>query len=164
MEAMLLRWSETSSGGATITLQLADVDDLEQFKLMTLAKGKMAGQILDIAWSEVGLDERDPTEAIAEALAERGVKTRPLCLLAVQWCRLPKFQEWLSTAYPMMWEAMRDDGDAETVAKMQVLELCDISSRTELDTNADAAKRFHEKIRAPFKFVCEAIGEEHGDR
>lgn len=57
-EVQLLRWSDTSNGGATITLALADHADLEIFKLMTIKKGQQAGQRLACVMVEIGDDEQ----------------------------------------------------------------------------------------------------------
>lgn len=65
-EVQLLRWSETSTNGATITLALADPADLERFKLMTLKKGQQAGQRLMAVMVEIGEDERPVVAAVPE--------------------------------------------------------------------------------------------------
>lgn len=62
-EAQLARWSETSSGGATITLWLPDGESLAPFKRLTERKGKQAGQILAIAVNEVDEGEQQPIVA-----------------------------------------------------------------------------------------------------
>lgn len=60
-EAQLARWSETSSGGATITLWLPDGDALAQFKLLTERKGKQSGQILAIVVKQID-DDAQPAQ------------------------------------------------------------------------------------------------------
>ena len=57
-EAQLLRWTESSNGGATIVLQLQDADDLAIFKTMTLAKKGTVGQRLAIAVAEIDDQEQ----------------------------------------------------------------------------------------------------------
>jgi hypothetical protein len=66
-----------------------------------------------------------------------------LAMLAVQWCKMPEFWEWLET----------DDDNAahsEHGAKLCVTTICGIESRRELNTNKQAAQKFNEEIRAPF--------------
>lgn len=58
-EAQLLRWSVTSNGGATLTIQFADEADLEPFKSMTMKAGKIAGQRLMVAVSKIGEQEQE---------------------------------------------------------------------------------------------------------
>lgn len=60
-ELMLLSWRETHNGGASVTFQLADADDLHAFKRMTLKKGKVAGQRLAAVLVEIGDDEQPKT-------------------------------------------------------------------------------------------------------
>jgi hypothetical protein len=69
-EAQLARWSETSSGGATITLWLPDGDALAQFKLLTERKGKQAGQILAIGVKAI--DEADMQDKPAPQIERAG--------------------------------------------------------------------------------------------
>lgn len=140
LEAMLLRWSETSNGGATIVLQLADPDDLEQFKLMTLAKGKIAGQRLQCVMAEIGDDE------LPKDLPDPG-KGGPLSKLAARWCRDFEFQQWLFSTFG----AEHEPGDnAEMSAATQVRKICNIASRAELDHHDLAAAQFDFAIRKPY--------------
>lgn len=129
-EVQLLRWSDTSTQGATVTFQLADHGDLERFKSMTLAKKGMAGQRLAVVMVEIGDDEQPVAQA---------PKVRPgeLCVMACTFCADPKFWKW--TGMP-----------DESAAKELVLGKCGVQSRKELDTNKMAATRFHTLIREPF--------------
>lgn len=61
-----MRWSDTSNGGATITLALADYNDLEVFKRMTIKKGGQAGQRLACVMVEIN----DQEEAVEQPPAE----------------------------------------------------------------------------------------------
>ena len=132
-ELQLLRWSETSTGGATITLQLSDVSDLNGFKDLTLAKKGMAGQ--RIAAIMVQVDE----DAEQTAPAAPKIKPGELCIMACTFCADRLFQDWAVGA-----TGSEDD------AKVYVLNICGIKSRKELDTDKAAAKRFHTLIREPF--------------
>lgn len=136
LEAMLLRWSETSNGGATIVLQLCDVADLEAFKMMTLAKGKIAGQRLSIVYVEIGDDEKP------KPLPEKG---GPLSILAARWCQDPEFQLWLAKDF-----IVDEELPIEEAAAVIVRDICNVKSRRELDHNDAAAHNFHEYFRRPF--------------
>ncbi len=114
-EAMLMSWSETHSGGAKITLLLADPEDLEPFKAMTIKKGKVAGQRLMYALVEIGHDEKpvDPgmpssreCEGVANDYATYGQEAQIL------W-RSPFFRTEL------VWKATGTDRDFITWVKNQ---------------------------------------------
>jgi hypothetical protein len=72
-------------------------------------------------------------------------RTRDLCIMACVFCRDPAFLRWLGTLGPTDGYVFR-----EASAKAFILTLCEIESRNDLDTNPDAADRFHRLIRAPF--------------
>ena len=144
LEAMLLRWSETSNGGATIVLQLADPDDLEQFKLMTLAKGKIAGQRLQCVMVEIGDDE------LPKDLPDPG-KGGPLSILAARWCRDPEFQKWINQALaPPFAVGLDMNLTEEEIATSLLRSVCGIKSRAELDHDDLASARFEAHIRRPY--------------
>ncbi|CUJ41801.1 Uncharacterised protein [Achromobacter xylosoxidans] len=128
-EVQLLGWSESHSTGAKIVLQLADADDLEAFKLMTVAKGKVAGQRLAIVAVEIGDDEQPK--------AQPEPKGGELAKLAGMFCQ--------STAF---WEFCRAD-DADE-ARDWILGVCGIQSRRDLDHNPTAAQLFHDRVRKPY--------------
>lgn len=132
-EVQLLNWSETHNGGAKIVLQLADAADLEAFKVMTVRKGKVAGQRLATVMVEIGDDER-PIEPAAPT-------QRPgmLCVMACAFCADRLFQDWSVGA----------TGN-ESDAKEFILDTCGIDSRKKLDTDKEAARLFHTLIREPY--------------
>lgn len=74
-------------------------------------------------------------------------KPGPLCRLAVQWCQDERFQEW---AYN---QNAHDQNEAG--AKQFICETCGIESRKELDTNPEAADKFHRLIRIPYSKYLE---------
>ena len=124
-EMQLLRWSETSAGGATVTFQLANPADLEGFKDITAAKKGMAGQILAAMIVTV------------DAEAEKKQKPGELCIMACNFCLDPRFQKLIGA---------HDELDAAELIK----ENCGIKSRKELDGNEKAARIFMEKFRGPY--------------
>ena len=136
-DAMLLRWSETSNGGATIVLQLVDADELEPFKAMTMVKGKMAGQILEIT-AELS-DEGQPSPP---------GKGGPLSKLAARWCQDSEFQSWAMQMGAETWETKADE--PEDRVKEWLRALCGVSSRRELDHDNGAAHKFDAYIRKPY--------------
>lgn len=64
-------------------------------------------------------------------------KPGQLCVMAVNFCADPAFQDWLGL-------------ETEEGAKQMILAECGIDSRRELDTNKEAGRIFLEKIRGPF--------------
>ena len=139
-DAMLLRWSETSNGGATIVLQLVDADELEPFKAMTMVKGKMAGQILEIT-AELS-DEGQPSPP---------GKGGPLSKLAARWCRDPEFQKWINQALAPPFAVGLDMNLTEDeIATSLMRSVCGVKSRAELDHDDLAAARFEAHIRRPY--------------
>jgi hypothetical protein len=136
-EVQLLNWSETHNGGAKVVLQLADAGDLEAFKLMTVRKGRVAGQRLAVVMVEIGDDERPVPQH--EPKAQPGM----LCIMACTFCADPKFWEWADKTSEEVIEG--EDG-----AKAFLLEMCRVTSRKHLDTEQMAADRFHRLIRAPY--------------
>lgn len=160
-EVMLLAWSESHTRGATITLQLADPDDLEPFKRLTLAKKGMAGQRLAMAMVEIGDDERSipVTIEIGKHGEWRSSATVPtdeqkggeLARLAGILSNDPQFWAWLckhiDTSDPLATDPDIDDNE---MPAMWIRRTCGIQSRRELDHNEAAAKIFHEQIRLPY--------------
>ena len=129
-ELQLLRWSETSNQGATVTFQLADVRDLDAFKDLTLAKKGMVGQRIAAMMAHVEDDVEQAPEPIAP-------KSGMLCIMACNFCADPVFWAWANVAN-------------EAEAKLFTLGRCRISSRKSLDTNLAAAAEFHALIREPY--------------
>ncbi|MFM9932872.1 hypothetical protein [Achromobacter xylosoxidans] len=139
-EVQLLGWSESHSTGAKIVLQLADADDLEAFKLMTVAKGKVAGQRLAIVAVEIGDDEQ-PKPVMGNPMTAPPDKTKgeKLSWLAVQFCKNPHFWDFAGVS-------------GEVTAREWILRMSGcVNSRSELDSNEDAALLFHTNVRKPFR-------------
>lgn len=163
-ELMLLRWSESSNGGASITFQLADSADLLPFKSMTAAKGGKAGQRFMAALALLSDDDQPvppPPQALPAERAPRPVLTSKggqLSQLAGRWCSSTEFQKWVRPVYDR-W--MGGDGagwgdlgpnsmEPVDFARHAILTICQIDSRAELDHNDGAASLFHEHVRRPF--------------
>jgi hypothetical protein len=69
----------------------------------------------------------------------RAARPRPLCWLAIAFCQQPEFLAFCRA---------RDESEA----KAFILRTCDVASRKELDTNPDAAARFHAYVRKPYAY------------
>jgi hypothetical protein len=142
-EVMLLSWSESSQGGARIVLQLADVDDLEPFKALTLAKGKgksqVAGQRLMAAFAHI--NEQEQAEP---------VKGGELSKLAGKWCERLDFQSWAAEQWPAYYEETDALDEVSNRIAQVVRRLCGVRSRRELDHRQPSATVFNELIRKPF--------------
>ena len=81
--------------------------------------------------------------------------TRELCIMACVFCRDPAFQLFAGTLHRAEQEFLYGyqasvKGTPEQIAKAFILTTCQITSRNELDTNPEAAKRFHDHIRLPY--------------
>jgi hypothetical protein len=139
-EVMLLSWSETSNGGAKIVLQLPSPEDLEPWKSMTLAKGKVAGQRLMAVFAEVN-EQEEPVEPAHRSLG-------PLGLLAVRWCRDPQFQAWAT----FKWQHDIPAGHTLTTEECRalILDVCKVGSRKDLDTVPTAGVTFQREFRHPY--------------
>lgn len=135
-EVQLLNWSETHSGGAKVVLQLADAEDLEKFKAMTVRKGKVAGQRLAVVMVEIGDDEQPVPQPAPK------VKPGPLCIMACTFCADPKFWKWVNQS--------QYECRTEQHAKEWVIGVCDVESRKDIDSNKIAVIRFHTLVREPF--------------
>jgi hypothetical protein len=135
-EVQFLGWNDDHARGATVKFQLADDAELDAFRRMTVRKGKQAGQRL--AMVLVGIAD-DETPAVTEELAAQGSAARagPLCLLAAQWCREPKFQKWC-------------EAENEEEAAGFVRSFCGVTSRRQIDDSAPARWKFLSGIRTPY--------------
>lgn len=77
------------------------------------------------------------------------LKGGPLSVLAGRWCNDPKFWEWHNALYFSNHEGYERIDDSD-MAREFVLEMCEITSRKDLDHNPAAARIFHEEIRLPY--------------
>jgi hypothetical protein len=150
-ELQLASWSESANGGAKVVFWLADADDLDVFKAMTVRKGNRAGQRFAAVLVEIGDDERpvEPQGEVAAAAdaqlarlagdttAKADLKGGALAKLAGRWCQSPEFREWADVA------------DADEAAEY-IRAMCGVESRAELDHNPEAAAAFHKYIRQPY--------------
>ena len=132
LDTQLLRWSETSNGGFTITLLCADEDTArEYFRDKTLRKGKQAGQLFAMTIDELDEHGNEPLPV------PKRFAGGPICKWLVMRCDDPLFCEWSKTVNRYA---------AETWQK-QTLQ---IDSRKEIDGNRELEGRFVDRIRVPY--------------
>ena len=79
--------------------------------------------------------------------------SRELCIMACVFCRDWAFQDWAHEQIRdrcLVTENSKLSGHGESMTKAFILHICQVSSRNDLDVDADAARRFHELVRKPF--------------
>lgn len=69
----------------------------------------------------------------------RNKRPGPLCWLAIGFCEQPEFYARFQ---------VRDAAEA----KAFILRTCGVESRKELDTNPEARRRFHIRVRRPYAY------------
>ena len=143
-EVQLAGWVESHSSGAKITFWLSDSAQLDVFRGLTARKANQAGQRFACVLVEINDDETLAAQIDTSALiAKPGESLQevapigPLCLLAVTLCKDPNFLAWGNFLHAAH-------------ARACILEICGMDSRKSLDTNAEAALRFHQRIRKPY--------------
>lgn len=67
----------------------------------------------------------------------------PLCWLAIGYGPQPEFRDFFHVS-------------DEAAAKEFILRTCGVASRKDLDTNSEAADRFHRYVRKPFAYRADA--------
>lgn len=144
-EVQLAGWSETHNGGCKVTFWLADAADLDVFRALTVRKGNTAGQRFACVLVEIGDDELPVTEppAAPEPAKPQG---GALAKLAGMWCGSADFLDFLNNLAENGRPRVLNAEEAAT----RVREICDITSRAELDNDVAAAARFHQRIRLPY--------------
>ena len=151
-EVMFAGWSDSHNRGPRVSFYLADSASLDAFKLMTVAKGKIAGQLLAMCLVEIADDEQpaqrtQATDTIAQAEAVSPVvrdnRTTGLAYLAVQWCKQPMFWDFLNDHVALT--TVLNEQDAKDLICLE----CGIDSRKELNTDAVAAEIFERTFRQP---------------
>jgi hypothetical protein len=136
-EVQFAGYSDSSRSGPRVTFRLADRDDLERF---IGCEGKRYMAVL----VEITDEETPATEP-----APHRERMGPLCEWAVMRCKEPMFQEWI-VWQPGQGEPQPLLDSAEDSAKGALLSICGVNSRKELDTNPEAAKLLHERVRKPY--------------
>lgn len=134
-EVLMRRWSDSSTQGVQVTFALPDASDLDPLKAKT-GKRFMA-VLVEIGDDETPVEQPKQREYLGD-----------LCYRAVQWCNDPEFQMWISGSHEPTSARARD----------QILNVCGVSSRKDLDKYPDAAERFNRLIRGPYQKHMQARG------
>ena len=143
-ELMLLNWNESKQGRTAVFLM--DEESPEHpMKRFTTKKGKRAGQRFMCVLVELNDDD---TPVIQEK------KGGPLSKSAAQMCENPMFQAFAKDRYDLVWPAGIPQLHANGAA-IVVRAVCNVASRSELDHNPEAAKRFHELMREYREWSCQ---------
>jgi hypothetical protein len=141
-EVQLAGWSESHNSGCKVTFWLADSDELEAFRALTVRKGNTAGHRLACVLVEIGDDEQPVQPQRQRRPDMRG----PLCREACDYCGMEDFQRWV----PRHTNDRTGDRYSEEACKRWILRVCGVESRKELDASDEAAGRFVRLIRLPF--------------
>lgn len=140
-EVQFRRYSDTSTQGTQIVLALPDREALQSFIGL---EGKRFMAVL----VQIGDDERPVTgNPVSETKPGNSRNDREplgdLCWRAVQWCKEPEFWSWMCSMNLMC--------DSEEGASRFVKSVCGVGSRKDLDTDKEAARKFHQYIRGPYQ-------------
>ncbi len=165
-EMQLAGWSETHTGGCKVTFWLQSSEDLDAFRALTVRKGNTAGHRFMAALVEIGDDEAPvvdhpvPDTPVADhepaPVIQKGGERAKLCGI---WCNTPDFQDWMRRHYPAAWRLLHPDAvQAQERAAIVLRHALDITSRSELDHDQNAAERFETLIRRPYMAHLESRG------
>lgn len=86
---------------------------------------------------------RQAAQASAQAETISKDRVTGLALLAVEWCKDPEFLEWMKSETSYI-------AESESDARLAILDICDIQSRRELETDRRAIAVFNQEIRGPY--------------
>lgn len=138
-EVQFRRYSDTSTQGTQIVLALPDREALQSFIGL---EGKRFMAVL----VQIGDDEQPVLNTPKTGDLKPREPLGDLCWRAVQWCKEPEFIRWVET------QTLADPGHGdEALAKRYICDMCHVSSRKDLDTNPEAARKFNQLIRSPYQ-------------
>jgi hypothetical protein len=157
-ELQLMRWSESSNTGATVTFWVHP-EDLESFKLLRVRAGKQVGQRIGTVMVEIGDDEaivEQPAPTPAPTTAPGAVRYQKpsigaMGMLAVRWCKDLEFQRWVADQLGDSNERA-SEADCKQFILMEsgVVEKYDPASRKHLDADPACGEAFQANVRGPF--------------
>jgi hypothetical protein len=141
-EVQFRRYSDTSTQGQQIVLQVAGRAELEPFIGM---EGRRFMAVLVM----IG-DDEEPVPPPVEKPAKEGPKRMgPALEFLVKLSKDAEFLAWLERVYPDQWGAALGKTAAEKGASV-VRAICSVESRREIDGNGNALWLFEEHIRKPW--------------
>jgi hypothetical protein len=148
-EVQFRRYSDTSTQGQQIVLQVAGRAELEPFIGM---EGKRFMAVL----VQIGDDEQ-PVPPPVEKPAKEGPKRLPPALeFLVGVSRDEAFLAWLECEFPIRWAKALGKTDVERGASV-VRAVCCVESRKEIDGDPNAKARFDQHIRGPWQEYARKI-------
>lgn len=121
---------DMADGSLRITLEFEPRHAKEAYSLF----GARGTACAVAALTQAATTQAAQVETVADTPKE---KVGPLCIMACNFCKSPRFQKWLRVTN-------------EASARQVILETCGINRRTELDSNKQAAAVFLTEIRAPY--------------
>lgn len=145
LEVMFAGWQDHHAQGPRIVFWLPDDADLEQFRALTVKKGRTAGHRFMMVLAEIGDDEKP--------VPEDPMKKRHLSSEAHLLVTGTMFKRYVISLRPDA-----TDWDTEKVRRW-VKHKIEVESLSELDSDPAAAKRYDAIIRRPF-----AEWAEYGER
>jgi hypothetical protein len=128
----LAGWSESHSQGCRVTFWIESPEALEPFRLATVRKGRVAGQIFQMVLVEVDPDEGEKPMQHPSNAAHLKITSE----------KFLEYAKWVLPNVRKNWDTSR----ARAWAKW----LMDVKSLSELDSNPHALERYHRLVRIPF--------------
>lgn len=141
-------WSD--SAGAVVTFELADAETLLEYRALKSSEEDSTGDTRFLTLVQIGDDDRLVDQKLA-GMDTTEVKGGRLARHAGIACRDKAFQEfaWVAQHGKEPIPAMDDKALAEMAATF-VREKCRVTSRAQLDHDADAATRYEQLVNRPF--------------
>lgn len=156
-ELQFRRYSDTSTQGQQVVFAVADREALECF--IGKEGKRFAAMLVELGDDEQPVDTRKPGDV--PNAGKSHIQREPLgdlCWRAVQWCKEPEFASFIVDVFYAKYPGglpgtpvFFDGATQEEFCKHAVQALCGIDSRKELDTNPEAARKFHQYIRGPYQ-------------
>ena len=144
IEASFVRVAGTLADGTLrLVVDVEPINAQAAFALFNSPGTPMALAALKPGHGAVAVDEQPvPTPSNPGELKQRE-PLGDLCWRAVQWCKEPEFWSWMCSMNLMC--------DSEEGASRFVKSVCGVGSRKDLDTDKEAARKFHQYIRGPYQ-------------
>lgn len=148
LEVRLLRWSESSQSGRTVTFQLTEDEGEHPFRGLRVGKTgeRFAMVLVKIADDEMQADHVFPDGYVDGSKPDK-TEGEKAVTRAVMLCKDEDFQFWAwnqqGPTAPMV--------PAESVARNYILDRCGITSRSELATNIEALEKF-KQLETSFRY------------
>jgi hypothetical protein len=151
-ETMLAGGGNPLQAGMWVKFWFPD-DDLDHpFSGCMARKKDEPGDLFDVVFVEIDDDESVIDEK-ERANAEKGQREQRLAQYAALLGTNELFLQWLSETVLMPDNKTREKEwwRAEDHIARWIRWICQIESRAELDRNAEAAQRFHDRVREPYR-------------